>query len=206
MTRLPQFRLRTLFAVTAVVALLLGLGRILGDRLGLGLIGLELVLPFAWRPRWLYAWFLPVLWTTVAWNSFYHPGDEYGFFFVGSAAGLWIMPVVGSVGSVHRGAAFVVAAGAASVAIVGGFLDKLRAPLYPWAFLTLVTAAGLFARTFGSFPTAERALAKNGSYEAYILASLNLGITFAALATLAGTGLYRLARRLRRTPMPGEAR
>jgi hypothetical protein len=169
----------------------------LGDRFGLGFIGLELVLPFVWRPRWFYSWFLPLLWTTIAWNNFCHPGDEYGGFFGGSLAGLWIIAIVGDAGSVLRGATFVVATGAGTVAIVGWLLDKLRAPLTPWAFLFSLTAAGLFALTFGQFPTVERALAKNGSYEAYILPSLNLGLTFAALVMLVATGLYRLVQRFR---------
>jgi hypothetical protein len=194
-----QFRLRTLFTTTAVVALLLGLWRILGTRLGLVLvIGIELAIPFLWRPRWLYSWFLPLLWTTIAWNNYYHPGDEYaGFFSGGSLAGLWIIAIIGDAGAVHHTAVLVVATGAGTVAVAGWLLDKLRAPLIPWAFLFLLSAAGIFQRSFGSFPTVERALAKNGSYEAYILPSLNLGLIFATLVMLAATALHRLSRRFR---------
>jgi hypothetical protein len=207
MSRPVQFRLRTLFTTTAVVALLLGLWRMLGGRFGLALIGIELVLPFVWRPRWFCSWFLPTLWTTIAWTNFYYPGDEYGGFFLGGAlAGLWIVPLLSSTGDVQQTAVFVVAAGTATVALVGWLLDKLRAPFLPWAFLSLVTAAGLFARSFGSFPTVERALAKNGSYEAYILPCLNAGLTFAALMILVGTGLYRLTRRWRRNERPAQGR
>ena len=189
-----QFRLRSLFIATASVALLLTVGRLLGSRTGMVLVlGIEVVLPFVWRPRWLYSWLLPLLWTTIAWNNFYHPGDEYGGFFVGSLAGLWVGMLVSSAGSVQRGAMLLVAAGAGSVATAGWILDKLRAPLIPWFCLFLATAAGLFAWSFGSFPSVERALAKNGSYEAYVLPSLNLGLTFATLAVLLATAVYRLS-------------
>lgn len=195
-----QFRLRHLFAITAVAALLLGLWRLLGSRIGLVLVlGLEWVVPFLWRPRWLFTWFLPLVWTTVGWNNFGHPGDEYGGFFGGSLAGLWIIAAVRSQGSVQCTAVFVLAAGSLTVAFAGWVLDKLKAPFLPWACLFFMTAAALFTRWFGSFPTVERALAKNGSYEAYLLPSLNLGLTLATLVILVSTGLYRLWRRLRRS-------
>ncbi|HET6878544.1 MAG TPA: hypothetical protein VFI31_00130 [Pirellulales bacterium] len=189
-----QFRLRSLFIATAGVALLLTVWRLFGSRTGLVLLlSIEIILPFVWRPRWLYAWFLPLLWTTIAWQNFYHPGDEYGGFFVGSLAGLWVGAFSINAGSVRQAAILVVAAGATSVATAGWILDKLRAPLAAWFCLFLVTAAGLFARSFGAFPSVERALAKNGSYEAYVLPSLNLGLTLATLAVLLATAVYRLS-------------
>lgn len=193
MRRPLQFRLRSMFAMTAVAALLLGLWRLIGSRLGLGLVlGVEMALPVVWRPRRLYAWFLPLLWTTIAWNNFTHRGDEYGSFFSGSLAGLWIIAIVGSAGSTGRSAALVVIAGAGTLAVAGWLLDKLRAPFIPWSVLSLVTAAGLFTWWLGSFPTLERALAKNGSLEAYILPALNLGLTFATVVMFVTIGLYRL--------------
>ncbi|HVX15137.1 MAG TPA: hypothetical protein VHC22_28350 [Pirellulales bacterium] len=202
MNRIVQFRLRTLFIATAAVALLLGLWRLLGSRIEPALvIGLEVALALAWRRRWFYVWFLPVLWSTIAWYNFHHPGDEYGGFFFGSLAGLWIIPFVDS-DSVTRAALFVGAAGAATMATVGYLLDKSRAPLVPWALLLAVIAAYLFVESFGAFPSAERALAKNGSYEAYILFSLNGGFTLATGVMLLGTGIYRgfarIGRRWRR--------
>ncbi|MGH7139730.1 MAG: hypothetical protein ACREHD_28655, partial [Pirellulales bacterium] len=178
-----QFRLRNLFAITAAIALLLGLWRLLDGRSGLALVlGAEAAIPVVWRPRWLYSWFLPLFWTTVAWNNFYYPGDEYGGFFLGGALpGLWIIAIVGSMGNVQHTAVLVVAAGAVTVAVAGWLLDKLRAPFVPWALLSLVSAAGLFAWSLSHFPTIERALAKNGSYEAYVLPALNVGLTFATL-------------------------
>lgn len=190
-----QYRVHHLFAITAAVALSLGLWRLLGSRAGLVLVlGLELAIPVLWRPRWLFAWFLPLVWTTVGWNNLTHPGDEYGGFFSGSLAGLWIIAVVGSAGSVQRTGVFVLVAGSVTVAFAGWVLDKLKAPFLPWALLFLITAAVFFTRWFGSFPSVERALAKNGTYEAYLLPSLNLGLTMATLAILASTGLFRLRR------------
>lgn len=75
--------------------------------------------------------------------------------------------------------------------ITGWLLDKLHAPLIGWMPVSFLTATGLFAISFGSYPSVERALAKSGSFEAYIFPSLNLGITFATAVTLIGTGIYR---------------
>jgi hypothetical protein len=197
-----QFRLRSLFAITAIVAIVLGLWRLFDNRSGLALVlGAEMAIPLVWRPRWLYAWFLPLFWTTVAWNNFYYSGDEYsGFFFGGALPGLWIIAIVGSMGNVQHTAILVGAAGAGTVAIAGWILDKLRAPFVPWALLFLVTATGLFAWSMSRFPTIERALAKHGSYEAYVLPALNVGLIFATLVMVTGSGLHRLAGLCRNFP------
>lgn len=197
-----QFRLRSLFAITAGVALILGVWRLLGSRSGLALVlGVEAAIPIVWRARWLYSWFLPLLWTTVAWNNFYYPGDEYsGFFFGGSLAGLWILAILGSAGSVQQTAVLVVAAGSMTVAVAGWLLDKLRVSFVPWALLSLASAAGLCAWSLSRFPTLERALAKNGSYEAYVLPALNVGLIFATLVMVTGIGLYRLVGLCRNFP------
>jgi hypothetical protein len=193
-----QFGLRSLFVLTAVIALVFGLYRIAGNRIGLALFGAFVAtLPFVGRRRWFFVWYLPVVWTTVAWSNFYHPGDEYGGFAASSLAGLWILLVFDFSGNINQAFPPVLLAGAATVSIFGWLLDKLRAPRPLWGVLFAVVAVSLFCWSFFSFPSVERALAKNGSYEAYILPSMNLGLYAATLASLAGTGLFRFAQRLR---------
>lgn len=198
MSRTLQYRLRNLFAATTAVAVLLGLWRLLDSRSGMAVaLGVELAIPFVWRPRLLFAWFLPLVWTTIASCNYYYPGDEYGGFYVGSMAGLWIAiiaDIAGAIATPQQGAVLVVTAGATTVAIAGWLLDKLRAPFIAWSVVFSIVATSLFAWSFGSFPSVERALAKNGSYEAYILPAMNLGLTFATLVTLVGAGGYRLMR------------
>lgn len=191
-----QFRLRSLFSLTAAVAVSLGLWRILGGRWGLALIGIELLAAFLWRPRWFYCWFLPLFHATIAWNNFYYPGDEYaGFFFGGAFEGLWVIALIGDSGSVARSAVVVVAAGCATIAVPGWLLDRLRAPFIPWALLLVLSASGLVASYLNAFPTIERALARNGSYEAYILPAINGGLVLATLAVVVGTGFCRALQR-----------
>ncbi|HVW36999.1 MAG TPA: hypothetical protein VHB99_06830 [Pirellulales bacterium] len=196
--RPPQFGLRSLFVLTAAIALVFGLYRIAGNRIGLALFGaLAATLPCAWRRRWFFVGYLPIVWTTVAWSNFFHPGDEYGGFAASSLAGLWILLVFDFSGNINHALPPVLLAGAATVSVFGWLLDKLRAPRPQWGVLFAIVAVSLFCWSFFSFPSVERALAKNGSYEAYILPSMNFGLYAATLGTLAGTGIFRLAQRLR---------
>lgn len=197
-TRRPQFGLRSLFALTAVVALLLGAWRLFGDRVGLACLGVLIIAaPLLWRPRWFFAWYLPGVWTTVAWNNFAYPGDEYGGFAAGSLAGLWILFFFNSLGDVRTIFWLILAAGTPTMAIAGLGLDKLRAPRVAWLALCLAMAGALLFWALASFPSVDRALAKNGSYEAYILPAVNLGLTAATSTMLLFVGLVRLVQRLR---------
>lgn len=205
---LIQFRLRNLFTVTAAVAVSLGVWRVVGSRAGLAFIlGVEFLLPFVWRRRWLYSWFLPLVFVTVAWHNFHYPGDEYaGFFLGGCLEGLWIFAIIDDNGwGVDRAAVFVVGAGAATVSVAGWLLDKLRVPYLAWCLLLWLTAGAVFAWSLSLFPTVERALAKNGSYEAYILPAINLGLIAATAVTFAGTGFFRVLQRFSRIQGASEA-
>lgn len=125
---------------------------------------------------WFYVISVPVLWMAVSAINFHYPGDEYGGWGVGSLPGLWILPIVGTSGSPSRLVPYVLAAGGMVMATLGWAMDGLRTPLIPWAIVTAI-AAGLFgAWALAPFPSWERAIAKNGSIQAYILPSFNLGL------------------------------
>ncbi len=200
-----QFGLQGIFALTAAVAMSLGAWRFCGDRTLLAWIGILIVAaPLLWRRQRFFAWYLPAVWTIVAWNNFAHPGDEYGGLVAGTLAGLWILLFVGPIGDVRGTFLLVLAAGAPTVALAGWGLDKLRTPRAAWLALSLTLAGGLLLQAFASFPSIERALAKNGSYEAYILPAVNLGLTAATVSMILVVGLIRLVQRLRARIVPAD--
>lgn len=78
------------------------------------------------------------------------------------------------------------------MAMAGLMLDRLRIP-----FLTWLTLAVGFAFAFGivwlqTFSTWQLALGKNGSWLAYFLPSINVGLTTATLLMIVGFSLFRL--------------
>jgi hypothetical protein len=139
-----------------------------------------MVIPFFWHPRWLYVWLLPLLWLPIAWCNYYHCGDEYGGFMIGSIAGFWIVPFL-SMNSPAAISSCVIIAGLVTVATAGGLLDRLTLRWSIWFVLWLATTMFIFAKWFGSYPSIERALAKNGSYETYVFTSVNFGLTAATI-------------------------
>jgi hypothetical protein len=195
-------------ALVAVIAVLLGSWRVLGGWALLAALGaVVLALPAVWRPRWLYAWLLPVVWTAVAWSNFAYPGDEYGGFGLGSLAGLWIIAIIDSITDPNRMLPLILIAGAVTVAAAGALMDKLRVPWIPFLVLWMGAAAALFLWWFVSFPSVERALAKNGSYQAYVLPSINIGLYIATITMLLATSIYRVAHWVRnRFAVPDGAR
>ncbi len=163
----------------------------------------------AWRrPRWLFTYLLPVVWTAVAAANYEHPGDEYGSFGAGSLAGLWIIYLLPNWRLVHL-LPFILAAGAVVMSALGLALDWVRVRWGLFAILWLGAAVALFLLSFSAYPTVERALAKNGSYAAYILPAINFGMYTACLLLLPTTAVYRafvwfLARQGKLSELSGE--
>jgi hypothetical protein len=185
-----------LLAAIGVVAVLLGAWRALGPAAALSLVAVAVLTALV--ERRLFVWLAPLLWTTVAWFNFQHPGDEYGGFAAGSLAGLWIVILFDVGGSPANMLPLILGAGAVTVAIAGLVLDKLRAPPAPWLALLVVFAVGLCLWELQSYPSMEKAISKNGSYAAYVLPGVNLGLYAATIATAIGTAAYRLWRRRRK--------
>jgi hypothetical protein len=139
---------------------------------------------------------LPIVWVVTSLISFAHPGDEYGLYFVSNILGAWVAMVFDA-GDIHdlwiRGS--VAIAGGLVVAGLGYLLDRLRVAMTAY-FVVWLTTSGLFLYGFlSSFKQIEDALAKNGSWTAYLSASSNLGITFACLLCLFSALLLRAYRR-----------
>jgi hypothetical protein len=67
-----------------------------------------------------------------------------------------------------------------------------------WTIVWLLAAALVLFPTLQSYPSIERAPAKNGSWTAYIFSALLLGMCGAVLISAAGTPLWRALNRRRR--------
>jgi hypothetical protein len=123
------------------------------------------------RPRF-FTIVLPILWGTIATFSFQYPGDEYGLFGVGSLSGLWglwLFP------SLHQGVSpdrifpVILLTGIATMAVLGYLVDRLRCSRVAFVITWLTAAAIVLAHVLSLFDNYERALAKNGSTQAYVL-------------------------------------
>jgi hypothetical protein len=150
------------------------------------------------RPRF-FSWVLPILWGTIATFSFRYPGDEYGLFGVGSLSGLWALWLFPSL---HQGVSpdrifpVVLVAGVATMAVLGFLLDLLRCSRVAFVITWLAAATILLAHVLSLFENYERALAKNGSPQAYVLYAANLSLLFASLLLLLITAGYVVGRRI----------
>jgi hypothetical protein len=124
-----------------------------------------------------YTWVLPLIWGVCSYSHHYYPGDENGMWLISSAAGLWAAPFVflgGASKPVIAGS--IAAAGAVVMAGIGLAIDRLGVSKLLWAIVFPVCAIIVFAAAVMSYPSIERALSKNGSWWAYVLFSVNIGI------------------------------
>lgn len=154
---------------------------------------------------WFFVWFLPLAWAGCAWGATEHSGDEHMMFVVGSIAGFWIFAILDNADypSIQQQAPLVIAAGAAAVAVVGLLLDWLRASRRIWAALWAVIAVAVCVTTIASYPSYQRAIAKNGSLLTYVYFSINYGLYLACIFMLIIAPLMLLFRRRTR---PGHCR
>ncbi len=146
--------------------------------------------------RPFYIWLLPLLWGACSYVHHYYPGDENGLWLLGSAAGWWMAPFVffGSA-SKATGALGIAAAGALVMALVGWSMDRCGVKKWLWGTLFAICTIGVFAVLILSYSSIERALAKNGSWWAYILFSCLIGmylsVVLSAVATVVVSARWR---------------
>lgn len=147
--------------------------------------------------KWYFVFVLPVVWGGFSLLQHRFPGDEYGLYAVGSIAGVWILFFVpdGDVNSVLFPLRIALA-GMAVMAFAGLILDLLKAHRIAFWCLWVVGVVALFLIDILSYPSLERAIAKNGSLWAYLLAAANLSLYASGLLVLAGALLMKLWRRL----------
>jgi hypothetical protein len=145
------------------------------------------------RPFYLLV--LPSMWAVCSLLHWQHPGDEYAMYFISSIAGSWIWLLI-PVGDIHNPLipSSVAAVGALGMAGMGWVLTRIRAPKAVWAALFVVSALGILFLSLTGYPSIDRALAKNGSWWAYICSSILLGMYLATGLSLAVTGMIRLWR------------
>jgi hypothetical protein len=163
---------------------------------------------FAWwhdRAGRTLVWVLPLVWTVCCWVNFHFPGDEYAGWVIGSVAGTWILMlgIVKNSGDINvfwdaLGPALV--AGAATMAVLGWLLDRLRAPLaiLPLGTIPIASLMTWIAwRNYGSY---KRLVGGMGSLTAVILPGINIGLTVTAVAAVLVLGAWRFASRPRGRP------
>lgn len=193
-----QYTLRTLLMIVSALAATLGAVRWLGaEVLPFILVAGGIWLTAQTKARHLLVWLVPALWSLCAFGSWHHPGDEYGMFGVSILVSIWLAFML-NFGHLSEVYLLLIAAGALPMAVFGFLLDRLPVSRRLWAAIHIVASVGLFAWGLLSFPSLERAIAKNGSISAYAYCAANLGLYVSVLTCLGGGVVVWLWRRPRR--------
>jgi hypothetical protein len=153
------------------------------------------------QPRPFYVFVLPLLWGSIDIVNFFYPGDEYGGWAVSSLPGLW--GAYFSFGNSPSAAVPpVIIAGVIVTAAFGWWMDWLGVPWSAGYGVWIVAAGLLFWWSVSDYPTWDRAIGKNGSIQAYILPSFNVGLVLSSIVcaflTAAVRGVARVVWFLRR--------
>jgi hypothetical protein len=196
--RLPvQFTLRTLLLIVSVAAVGLGAVRWLGiEVLPFILVAVGIWMTARSKSRHLLVWLIPSLWSLSALGSWHHPGDEYGLFCVSVLVSLWLVFLL-DFGHLSEVYLLLIAAGALPMAISGFLLDRLPVSHRLWAAVYIMVSVALFVWGLSSYPSLDKAIAKNGSISAYAYCAANLGMYVAILLCLGGGTIVWLWRRFR---------
>jgi hypothetical protein len=140
---------------------------------------------------WFYCLAVPLGWAGVSLLHFQFPGDEYALWAISSMAGTWVLLLLPNVGDIKQLWLPLTVAGTGALVLAGcgALLRWLRVRWWIWTILWLIASAGWLAAMLSQYPTLERAMAKNGSWWAYILSALLMGANTAMVAGLvAGAG------------------
>lgn len=151
------------------------------------------------RPRWFFTAVLPIGWAIGNYLSFLHPGDEYGGWAASCLPVAWLAFALS--GHPRDMLRVILPVGIVELALFGMLMDRVRVRLLPWLLLWSVLTVALVAMTIRQYPTWERAMAKNGSFLAYLFPSLTVGMIVASVVMLAITLVIRLVEIARR-PKP----
>jgi hypothetical protein len=139
-----------------------------------------------------YVWLLPVLCGTCSYVHHSYPGDENALWLLGSAPGLWVAPLVFLGGTAKAMIPLYIALALAAVMLaIGWAMDRFRVGRTLWAVTFPVCAALVLAWSVLSFPSIERALARNGSWWAYILLAVNVGVYLSIIVSALLTAIAR---------------
>jgi len=193
-----QFTLRTLLLIVSSLAATLGAVRWFGPEvLPFVLAAVGVWLTARTKARDLLVWLVPALWTACAFGSWRHPGDEYGLLGVSMLISIWLVILIHST-NLSQAILPLIAAGAVPMTVFGFLLDRLPVSRRLWAAVYIVASVALFAWGLLSFPSLEKAIAKNGSILAYAYCSANLGMYVSVLTCVGGGAIVWLWRRVRR--------
>ena len=135
--------------------------------------------------RRFFLWFLPLTFAICSVISFQYPGDEYALWGYSSIAGTWIWFVF-QAGDMHNPMIPALAAGTGALvmAIPGLLLTKLKTNIRLWLWVFVICSVAIFIFTITRYPTIEKALSKNGSWQAYIFSSINVGLYLSIVPTV----------------------
>jgi hypothetical protein len=152
------------------------------------------------RRRWFYLLALPLLWGMVSLLHFQSPGDEYAMWAISSLAGTWALLLAPNVGDIHQWWIRCSVAGTGTLVMfgVGWLLVWLKVRVRIWLAIWFVVTGILFVTSVQSYPSIERAVAKNGSLVTYFLSATLLASYVATLAGIAGGIIKLLYRKFRK--------
>ncbi len=145
--------------------------------------------------RWFFLLLLPVLWSAVSLLHFHWPGDEYAMWAISSMAGAWVLFLKPNVGDIHQWwiRCSVATAGFFVMGGAGWLLCWLKVRVRIWLVFWLGSSVGWMGFMLMQYPRVERALAKNGSWAAYLFTAILLATYSATLLTIMGGGIKRLS-------------
>lgn len=135
--------------------------------------------------QYFFTIILPIMWATVSFVSYFHPGDEYGMYVYCNIIGVW--PYFIFHGPAIQSLLFPTMAavtGGLIMAAVGFGLDKLRVNQWFWGISWLIISVLLFFLMINQYPTIQKALSKNGSWTAYIAGAINCAIYLSVLVSI----------------------